>query len=250
VQDQLVAHFSHLAGAIAGGRVLREEGLLVVDSGLDCDTFNAVVSGALPERGAQARIAAAIGLFGGRAFSWWHGPDAPAHLPPRLAAAGLRLAEEERAMRLALDRPTPLREQPAGMTIERVATSEALDAYAEVIAETWTPPDPNVREFYRRAAGPALAPGPLMLFLGRLDGTPVGTAELALGADGVAGLYGVATRSAWRRGGVGSAMTLAAIDAARSCGMHRLELQASEAGEGVYGRLGFQPFGRWAEFKR
>jgi predicted acetyltransferase len=65
----------------------------------------------------------------------------------------------------------------------------------------------------------------------------------------MAELFGVSTRSAWRRRGFGTAMTVHALRATRADGVHTAVLQASADGAGVYARIGFTPFGEVTEYK-
>jgi GNAT superfamily N-acetyltransferase len=76
-------------------------------------------------------------------------------------------------------------------------------------------------------------------WLARLAGVPVGTASIFLGA-GVVGLYNVTTLPEARGQGIGAAVTLAALAAARDAGYHVGVLQSSPMGFPVYTRLGFR----------
>ncbi|WP_420790343.1 GNAT family N-acetyltransferase [Streptomyces sp. SPB074] len=92
-----------------------------------------------------------------------------------------------------------------------------------------------------------LRPGcPALLFVGEVAGEVVASAEVFL-PDGVAGLYNVSTRAAFRRRGHGRAVTLAALRAARAAGLGTAVLQASEEGEPLYRGLGFRTFGVFTE---
>jgi GNAT superfamily N-acetyltransferase len=193
----------------------------------------------------EARIVAG---FAGRAFSWWVGPAAPRELAARLDAIGLVAARPEPALALDLHNWSPA--SVGGLELAQVTSLPMLAAFARVLAANWDPPDGDVIRFYEGARDAALSPtSPLILLLGTVGGEPVATAEVALGTDGVGGLYNIATLAGWRRRGIGAGMTAAAIRAARGAGMRRLELQASEDGLGVYRRAGFVPTGEWTEFQ-
>jgi predicted N-acetyltransferase YhbS len=57
--------------------------------------------------------------------------------------------------------------------------------------------------------------------------------------DGVAGIYGVAVRDAWRRRGIGAGLTALCLRRARDAGCDLAYLNPSDAGYGVYASLGF-----------
>jgi GNAT superfamily N-acetyltransferase len=247
----LAVHATWLLPHLPGARVRDEPDLVLADSGLPCDTFNFACRARLAAESAPARIAEALRFFAhtGHPFSWWVGPGhAPARLPELLREAGLEEAETELAMALPL---SAARESPAppGLEIRRVSTPQELAAYARLSAANWLPPDPWVLRYYDLAAPWLLDPASRQwLFLGLWDGAVVATASLTVGG-GVVGVYNVATLPAMRRRGIGSAMTLAPLLAARRQGHHTAILQAAPDGVGLYRRLGFQPFGQITEFK-
>lgn len=80
-------------------------------------------------------------------------------------------------------------------------------------------------------------------FLALLDGKPVATSQLFLSA-GVAGVYNVAVIPEARFQGIGVAVTLAPLLAARRLGYRMGILQAARQGLGVYRRIGFQEMGK------
>ncbi len=81
------------------------------------------------------------------------------------------------------------------------------------------------------------------LYLGNIDGIPVGTSELYRG-DGVAGIHGVTTLPELRGRGIGSAMTLSPLIDARNQGYAIGVLFSSEMAVGIYRRLGFVEYGK------
>jgi hypothetical protein len=248
----LVAHMSWVQQQTAGMRVLEDEQLVIVDSGLPCDTFNVVCRARLTPDSLKGRVAAAIEYFRGvsRPFSWWVGPgDLPADLGDALQEAGLEAAEAEVAMAADLEAVRDERQPPRGLRIERVRTVEQVREFAEINAANWDPPDADVIRFYE-AATPVLLAGdtPLWLYLAYLGDRPVATAELTV-AGGVVGLYGISTLKDFRRQGIGGAMTLQPLLNAKEAGHTTAVLQASADGVSVYSRIGFQAVGQFTEYK-
>jgi ribosomal protein S18 acetylase RimI-like enzyme len=248
----LVTHVSWVPRRVAGMRAQEDDELVMVDSGLACDTFNVVCRARLARANARGRVAAAVDYFRlvARPFSWWVGPaDRPADLREFLVAAGLEAAELELAMAADLDRLAVTVARPVGLRIERARTPEQVGDYAAIVAGNGESPDPDVVRFLD-AARPLLlaAEAPIRLYVGYLDDRPVAASELTLGG-GVAGLYGIATRAPYRRRGIGGALTLRPLLEARAAGYRTAILQAAPAGQGVYTRLGFVPTGRYTEYK-
>jgi len=250
--ENLAVHFTYVHRRLEGMRVREDLGVLLADSGLPCDTFNAACRARLAADTAAARIREAIGWFveGGRPFSWWVGPgDEPGDLGVLLDAEGLAAAESELAMQADLATARLEVPAPAGFTVQRVRTPAELERFAAITAANWTPPDPHVHTFYERAAGVLLESGsPLRFYLGYLDGEPVAASEMTLGG-GVVGLYNISTASAFRGRGFGSEMTAAPLREARDEGIGTAILQAAPAGVSIYRRIGFATFGEITEYK-
>lgn len=80
---------------------------------------------------------------------------------------------------------------------------------------------------------------PVQNYLGYLDGKPISTSTVFY-ADGVAGIYDVATLPEARGRGLGTALTLAPLLDAREEGYRIGVLQSSEMGFSVYQKMGFK----------
>jgi ribosomal protein S18 acetylase RimI-like enzyme len=248
----LAAHAGWVHQRTPGMQVVAAPDVVLVDSGLPCDTFNLVCGARLAPETAPARIREILGHFAasGRPFSWWLGPfDHPPDLGALLCDAGLHAADGELAMAADLAALRPAELSPGGLQIRRVRSAEQLRDFARIVAAGWTPPDREVLRFYELGAPALLSEdAALWLYVGYLGETPVATAELALGG-GVAGLYNIITLEPYRRRGIGTALTLRPLLDARAHGYHTAILQAAPAGVGVYTRLGFEPFGQITEYK-
>jgi GNAT superfamily N-acetyltransferase len=215
---------------------------------------NVVVSARFDEASADRRIAEIAAAFAGRGtpFLWWRAPfHTPADLGERLERAGI--AEIATGPAMALDlRSLPAREDPpVGLEIQAVTDIEALRAYLDVLSSELTPADEpalfpaGTIEAIIGHTGSRLGQEPIpMRYLGRLGGRAVATSRLSL-AGGVAGIYAVQTRPEVRGRGIGRAMTVAPLQAARAFGYRIATLQSTEAGFGVYRAIGFEEVFRY-----
>ena len=89
-----------------------------------------------------------------------------------------------------------------------------------------------------------------MQFFGILHNGQVVATSMLLLADGLAGIYCVATRPEKRCQGLGARITAEALQAAQRLGYRVGVLQATEEGQPVYRSLGFQTFGEIAMYLR
>jgi ribosomal protein S18 acetylase RimI-like enzyme len=143
---------------------------------------------------------------------------------------------------------------PDGVTITRVADDSGVRAYLDVIMTEGPPgaPPPShaAIELRRRHIAASLQRGsPQVRRVAWVDGRPVATSRLSA-AGGAAGLYGVLTLPAFRGRGIGRAMTLEALLAAREAGLRIGALQATDMGYGLYRALGYEELFRYTLYAR
>ena len=250
--DNFRIHATVPSRGIPEARIEESSALTWIDSGLATDSFNVVLGTSLDAASVTGRAREVVEHFSrvGRPFSWWVSPgDRPDDLGDRLTREGLVSTEWELAMACPIER---LREAApaADLAIERVTTEGALGDFARINAENWTPPDALVERYYARAAGRLLASkAPLRFYVARRNGAAVAAVEIARSRTAV-GVYNLSTRREHRGRGIGGALLTAALrDAARETSPDCAVLQAAPAASGLYRRLGFEEFGRIAEFK-
>jgi GNAT superfamily N-acetyltransferase len=240
--EENAAEFLLALGRAAGSEERNDPSIQWTIGGSPIDYHNCVVRANLTPETADQAIQAALARL--RAYnvpgSWHLGPAMrPADLGARLLAHGFSYAGPELGMAIDL---AELAQAPAGVTIERVADSQALEVWVETLGQGFGegPREAGwVGAMYERIGLDDAVPW--RHFLGYSDGMPVATTSLFLGA-GVAGIYFVFTIDSARRRGIGAAITAAALRDARDLGYRVGVLGASSMGYGVYQQLGFRQY--------
>ncbi len=213
--------------------------------------FNSIMRTRLPSDAADQAIDRMMDKARARnvPISWWTGPSTcPADFNTRLERHGF-IRDTAPGMALELGKLAEDRPKPAGLTVELALEPEdraqwgftsaagfgADEAEANWLGEVWC-------DFLSCADRQTIIP-----YLGRLDGEPVATSMLMLGA-GVAGIYAVATIPEARCKGIGAFMTALPLEHAKAMGYEVGILQASEMGVSVYRALGFHEYCRIYEY--
>jgi ribosomal protein S18 acetylase RimI-like enzyme len=156
-------------------------------------------------------------------------------------------------MAVGLDRLVEDLPRPEALEVVEVERSDGildprfLEAWLAVNRETLAWPAEKVARRRGLYEGDDRRPRPWRHFVGLLDRRPVSASRVLVAGD-VAMVHGVSTVPDARRRGIGSAVTLAALVAAREAGCRIGVLQASSMGQGPYRRLGFDyvaPYGRY-----
>jgi ribosomal protein S18 acetylase RimI-like enzyme len=132
----------------------------------------------------------------------------------------------------------PTDETPAELEIVQVATAQEVEELEAVSVRGFGNEDDTIEP--GAIHPPAILDDPRMvLWLGRVEGKPVGAA-MSYRTNEAVGIFGVTTIASMRRRGYGSALTRAAMLV--DTGLPSI-LAPSPEGEGVYRRLGFEPVG-------
>lgn len=209
--------------------------------------FNGVLIRRPPTADAGQVVSDTLAYFRARgvdAFTWWLAPSLEADAWSQyLLPHGYQYDDNTPGMAIDLAVLPPLEHQP---TIQLVEDGETLDTWTRTFARGFEMPEEMAEPFLTTMRGVGLEL-PIRHYLGLVNGEPVATSTLFLGA-GVAGIYNVATLPAARGRGVGAAMTLLPLHEARGMGYRAGTLQSSKMGYSVYGRLGFQELCRVDHF--
>jgi len=202
--------------------------------------FNGVLSTRPPAEDAARTIGETVAYFRSREvarFTWWLAPDLePTAWAQQLLPHGFQFDDSTPGMALDLTAlPAPAQHR---LTIRQVEDRETLAAWAHTFILGYEIPEAMTTVFLELIDSLGTHP-PFYHYLGYLNDKPVAASTLFVGA-GVAGIYNVATLAEARGQGIGSAMTLAPLRAARDMGYRAGVLQSSEIGYRVYQRIGFR----------
>jgi ribosomal protein S18 acetylase RimI-like enzyme len=236
------AEFLLEMGRAGGGGERNRDGLQWIVGGSPLDYHNAVVRASLSEEDCDEEIMAFQAVLAGKGVpgAWHLGPSMrPSILAERLLAQGFRFDGDEVGMGLDLRLPLLEVTIPRHLRVDVVRNEAELDGYASVLAQDFGEGEAEARWVHEIFRHIGLAEECAWQHLvASVERVPVATATLFV-TDKTAGLYFIATAPAWRRRGVGAAVTAAALDLAREREAHYAVLGASTMGYSVYRRVGF-----------
>jgi GNAT superfamily N-acetyltransferase len=241
--EENTAAFLLSLGRAGGGEERDDSEITWTIGGSPLSYHNAVVHANLTPETVDAAILASRERLASRCIpgSWHLGPSMhPDDLGRRLIAAGFTYAGDEPSMAAdlhALNEDAPM---PESLTIQRVRDAAEIAMWAATLNANGFG-EGAVESEWVGAMYARLGCGdetPWRHYFGLLDGAPVATSTLFLGA-GAAGIYFVSVHPEARRRGIGAALTLAPLRAARGLGYRVGVLGASALGEPLYRRLGF-----------
>ncbi len=153
------------------------------------------------------------------------------------------------AMAIDIER-LPARALPPGFNWVRVDAHGSGSAWSDVLAKCFDMPPTLARRFSPESLGADMAVDAPVQFFGITRGGEMAATSMLFLADGLAGIYSVATLPPMRGQGLGAYATAEALRTAHRLGYRVGVLQSSESGHSVYLGLGFQDLGSVSMFIR
>lgn len=230
---------------VAGGEVHKEPGITWVATSQHLVYFNGVLQTTLDDADIEHTIAERIAFFRqrGQRMAWWVTPTTrPRDLSRHLEAAGVHYAFDNIGMAIDLHTVAESLALPPGLTIEPVRDLADLRDWTTALGQGFDMTEMITAYYYDLLASVPPAEHPVgPFFIGKLDGVPVATSAF-FADEGIAGTYEVCTIPVARGKGIGTAMTWATLDEGRRRGYRVGVIHASQAGEPIYRRLGFEAY--------
>ncbi len=241
VKDNL-AEFLLLCAQGAGELLEVDSGIQGWYTGVPHPWFNGIIARRFPTEQDHLAVRETLSFFNAHQmsmFTWWNDPALPANSWNKLLLeSGFSFETGAPGMAVDLEdlpAPAPVSDH---FKIQQVTDLELLKTWVAVFVQGYPIPEDWSQQFLNCLVGLGVDRS-ARHYLGYLDGTPVTTASVFLGA-GVAGIYNIATLPEARGRGLGTAMTLDPLLKARQLGYRIGILQSSDMGYRVYQRLGFQ----------
>ena len=233
-----------------GGVLVDTPELLRFETPVHHVPYNSVMRFRVDGPDADARIDETLDRYLGRQvpLMWVVHPSAlPADIDERLERRGLVEAEIAPGMVADLADVPPPDDAPDGIEISRFTEDEA-DDFIELVAWRYSLPaedTPYLRTVFD-AHGFGRDDCPTRAWVARMDNHIVSKAILHVDDDGVAGLYGVATRSEARKLGLARILCATVFAEARDIGCTIGILHSTPMAYPLYESLGFE---RVADFR-
>lgn len=233
--EQTIWEGLRLYAEAPGTSIIENDCVRAVCTGVPYEGFNAAINrGSMP----PGQIDEVMDLFrGANAPMLWHVWPADHGIESALLERGLVFYEEEPAMvaDLAVETSDP---SPINMLIRGTRDREDLDVWVRILSGSSN--DTFIRRVAEiRGAADSATGSRFEHLLGLVDGDVVATAGVFHGTR-AAEVQHIATEQSHRNRGIGTAMTVAALDLVRRQGGRYAVLTASPEGFGIYERLGFE----------
>jgi ribosomal protein S18 acetylase RimI-like enzyme len=253
IDENLRAAMRFFGYATGTGEIAPLPGGIAMYSGLEYGVFNiAMLNGRISQAGLtlEERLVEIGQYFKPRTARWslWLCDDLLDYATRRrarqaLADFGLRAISHPPGMiAAALLPPTgflpPVKVQP-------VSDKASQDAFAEITSICFEIPFGIAQAVYSQDHA---WHGDYIGFVGLASGRVVSICAI-VAAAGVLGVYSLATHPSYRRLGYGEATVRAAVaEMQRRTGLERIVLQSTEAGYGLYRRMGFRDVTRFSVY--
>jgi GNAT superfamily N-acetyltransferase len=159
------------------------------------------------------------------------------------AERGLVLAGETSLMVLDAEVGTRVPRTPGGVSVRRLAPREA-PVHARLVSAVHGLPEDAILQM---VSEDALSHDWFRCYVAEVDGQPVATGAVAT-ADAYASISNMATLPAFRRRGIGTAITAQAIADGHAAGARYCCLRSTADGLDVYRALGFEVVETWSQW--
>lgn len=226
-----------------GIQVTEETDWLGMHSSLDV-FYNAVYEARFSPDNVEKRVNEVVSFYSSRSklpMAWFVTPACePINLSKVLESKGFKLAFRTPGMFLDLEKFEDTKKNDSPHKIAQVSNVEQLSQWIIPGKEGFGLSDSVINAYFELFKSKGFESQlPWKLLVGIVDEKPITCVRLFI-ANGVAGIFHVATIPSARGHGYGTEITIAALETAKELGCKLAVLASSPAGHNVYYRLGFR----------
>lgn len=233
--------FADMTEHIDGGAVKSFGSVLVTTTGTPLAAFNRVFVFSEPT---AAAFDEAMQWFGDRGDPFWVTATAATVDEVRSLAETYDLAEVTTQPGMAIESPETIEADEPSISISLATDTDDLEDAVEVFAPVFD----IGRQHAARSHPPSyLSAERLDVFVGRADDRPV-ACGVSYRDDMAAGVYSIGVIEAFRRRGIGRAMTAEVLRYGAAKGSRYGVLQSSEMGYPLYETMGFETVETYTHF--
>jgi ribosomal protein S18 acetylase RimI-like enzyme len=239
LENNIRGKFSYFQKSLSNMELIEQDSLLVINSNEETDMFNIICCHGNVTKDQVTNV---INYFREKnlPFAWWVGFEGePNNLTNMLEDHGLKKSEEELAMAIELNSVVDF-EIPKKLIIKRVADNQTMRDYICVITDIVPNEQKAIESFYHKAETMVCSDNAkIELYVGYIDSKPISTCSIFF-SENVAGIFDIIASPKMRGMGIGSAMTVTAMNAALKKGYATCILTATNDAKFLYEKIGFK----------
>ena len=239
LENNMLGKFAYLPNLVFDMEVTQNN-LTIINSHRLADMFNIICNTKTSEL-EKLQQAADVFIKQQLPFAWWTGfNNEPTDLCHHLKKLNFHCTESELGMAVILSE-LPNKKVFQDLKIKLVDNDLLLNDFITVLTKLITNDSMAIRDFYESSSSFILDKNSVLkLFVGYLNDKSIATSALFC-HNGVAGIWDIITLPKARRKGIGTDMTLVALNESKKLGYKIGVLTASDEGQHVYRKLGFEP---------
>jgi ribosomal protein S18 acetylase RimI-like enzyme len=227
-------------------KIQDNDAISFIDAGVSSDTFN-VACLRNKEKLSENEAKNMVNYYTEKnvPFALWVGPqNFDEEVEKILQFANLKCVETELAMAVDSQNAVMKFSEVDGFVVKEVSGIDEFKDYGFVMASVFDPFDEEAIAFYEKiSANYDCNNGTYRMFVGYMNNEPAAICCSIISDKKFGGIYDIVTNPKFQRKGLGTHMTSVAIKNLIDVGCDVVGMQASDDGQHVYKKMGFESFG-------
>ena len=246
LENNFYEKVAYLPSLCSSMKIIDGDAISFIDASVSSDTFN--VACLRNKEKLSERETKNMGDYYAKKnvpFALWVGPqNFDNEVDKILQLANLKCVESELAMAASAQDAVMKFNNIEGFVTKEVLDIDTFKDYGFVMASVFDPFDEEAVAFYKKvSADYDNKNGKYQMFVGYMNGEPAAICCSIISNEKFGGIYDIVTNPKFQRKGLGTYMTSVAIKNLTDQGCDIVGMQASDDGQHVYKKMGFEFFG-------